>query len=89
MKKKFVSQSAFFNLRTLVGFAICLRGMSLAILGLVPSPGDWPWPSLRTRELRAANPQPDVQRLVDRSRKIAIFERFRFRSKATRKARSG
>src|SRR5436189_4528021 len=33
MKKKATSQSAFFNLRTLVGLLIALAGVSLALLG--------------------------------------------------------
>jgi hypothetical protein len=39
MKKKLAAQSAFFNSRVLIGFAFCLVGVLLALLGLGLYPG--------------------------------------------------
>jgi hypothetical protein len=40
MKKKFASQSAFFNPRVLIGFVLCSIGVSLALVGLSKSVTD-------------------------------------------------
>ena len=54
MKRKFVSQSAFFNLRTLIGFAVCLAGVSLALFAQQP----------KQTQASVARPQADFVRMV-------------------------
>ncbi len=63
MKKKSLSQSAFFSRRTLIGFAICLAGVTLAFLGFAANPTKSPIaPKARPDDSR--RPQPDVVRMV-------------------------
>lgn len=64
MKRKFVSQSAFFNLRTLIGFVVCLAGVSLALLAFGPNPGGLAMAQQAKQENSVRRPQPEVQRLV-------------------------
>lgn len=56
MKKNSAVQSAFFTPKTLIGFAICLAGISVAYLGFAANP-----PASRTAKLRG---KPDIVKMV-------------------------
>ncbi|MEP7014887.1 MAG: dockerin type I domain-containing protein [Verrucomicrobiota bacterium] len=63
MKRKSVSQSAFFNLRTLLGFAVCLAGVIIALLGFGPNPAG----SVMAQEIKqnqTNSGRPDVVQMV-------------------------
>ena len=66
MKRKSASQSAFFNLRTVIGFTVCLAGVSLALLAFGPNPGGSAMAQQPKQQDQSAvsRPKPDVVRLV-------------------------
>ena len=61
MKKKSASQSAFFNLRTLLGFSICLAGILLALFAFGPNPAG---SALAQNSQQPNAGRPDVRRMV-------------------------
>src|SRR5262249_13983280 len=64
MKKKSTSQSAFFNLRVLLGLFVGVAGVSLALLATANPPGQSAAPK------RAVAPSPGKYRVVPRSQYI-------------------
>src|SRR5438874_5441376 len=64
MKKKSTSQSAFFNLRVLIGFVLCLAGIFVAMLGMGTFSSAFAQRRGATNQDAPGTQTPDVVRMV-------------------------